>query len=153
MADHQQLLRDVGGSAEPPICYKQERVGPVYIGSDGESFPGWAGRVLNREGTGFVWFRQNQAGFVSEANAYRIPNEILHELRAMGVTIVLIAEEDTKTVYEWHISQFGDSVPKYAKPTNRKEVPMTFAYISESWGSYPNHCADVLIGDRVVSGE
>lgn len=147
----QQLLRDVGTPSEPPVCYKQKQVGPVYVASKGGIYPGYVGKILNRDQFGFVGFRRHEEHYHRNMEAYMLSDRVLEELRSLNVQLLLIAEDDTNTVYEWHIDQFTESVPQYAKGTNEKDEDQTFALVEDAWGCYDNHTPDVLIGEREVN--
>lgn len=147
----QQLLRDVGTPCEPPVCYKHEQVGPVYVMSKGEIYPGYVGNILNRDQFGFVGFRRHEDHYHRKMEAYMLSDTVLAELRELGVQLVLIAEEDTNRVYEWHISQFQESVPQHAKGSDEKDEDQTFVKVDDAWGTFDDHSGDVLIGEREVN--
>ncbi len=147
----QQLLRDVGGSPEPPVLYKDEQFGPISVVSKGRICPGYVGAVLCRERYGFVGFREHSSHYHRKKDAYVLSARVIDALRSAGVQTMLIAEEDTGTVYEWHISHFCHEMPKSGKSEREENERQLYAPIADTWGRFENHAADVLIGAREVN--
>lgn len=147
----QQRLRDVGEHPDPPILYKDRQLGPIPVRSKGEICPGYVGQVINREKYGFVGFREHRDHFHVKMGGYALSDRVLRSIRDAGVQLMLIAEEDTGRVYEWHLTQWQHEMPQHAKSEEEKDEDQTYAEAEEAWGVYDDHAADVMIGEREVN--
>jgi hypothetical protein len=147
----QQLLRDYGGDTEAPILYKDRQLGPIPVLSKGEICPGYIGQVLNRDQYGFVGFREHREHFHVKMGGYALSERVLRSIRTVGVQVMLIAEEDTGRVYEWHLSQWRNEMPQHGKSDDEKDEDQSYAEADEAWGVYDDHTQDVMIGDREVN--
>lgn len=147
----QRLLRDIGGEPDPPVLYKDRQLGPIPVLSKGEICPGYIGRLISRECYGFVGFRQHEEHFHVKMEAYMLSDRVLRAIRDTSAFRILIAEEDTDRVYEWHHSQWRHDVPQHAKGEDEKDEEQTYAPVSAAWGVYDDHASEVLIGEREVN--
>lgn len=147
--DDQQTLRDYFQSTPSrPILHKDAQVGPIYVESKGNIYPGYRGGIPARSAYGFVQFCERQKHYHRNEEAYMLSDKVLAYLRAKGCELILFAEEDTGTVYEFHETQFTESVPQRAKGTTEKDEDQTLVRVEENWGRYPDHAEFVLMGDR-----
>lgn len=148
----QQSLRNWQDDAKSrPILHKDTQVGPIHVKSKGNIFPGYRGWVPARESYGFVQFCERQKHYHRNEQAYMLSDKVLAYLRAKGCKTILIAEDDTGTVYEFHISEFNESVPQKAKGKNEKDEAQSMVRVSENWGQYADHADYVMVGSREVN--
>lgn len=144
----QTLLREVGGRVDPPVLYKDKQFGPISVVSKGKICPGYLGQVVTRDRYGFVGFREHSSHYHRKKDAYVLSTRVVNALRREGVQLMLIAEEDTGTVYEWHISHFAHEMPKSGKSDREANEPQLYAPVDDAWGVFENQTEDVLIGAR-----
>lgn len=152
MSDNQSSLREWGtGNQSRPILHKDTQVGPIYVESKGNIYPGYRGQIPSRQAYGFVQFCTRKNHYHRNEEAYMLSDKILAYLRAKDCAVILIAEEDTGTVYEFHERQFDTAVPQKAKGKREKDEDQTLVRVYENRGKYPDHAEHVMVGTREVN--
>ena len=146
--DDQQTLREYSPSQSRPILHKDAIVGPIHVPSQGQMYPGYRGPIPARDCYGFVQFCDREKHYHRNEEAYMLSDKVLAYLRAKGCERILIAEEDTGTVYEFHERQFNEDVPQRAKSKSEKDEDQSMVRVAENWGEYPNHAEHVMVGER-----
>lgn len=134
-----------------PILHKEMQLGPINVESKNGIFPGYIGHIPSRECKGFVQFCERAKHFHRKEEAYMLADKVLAILRAKGAERIIIAEEDTGTVYEFHERQWNTSVPQKAKGSKEKDEAQSMVRVSEHWGKWKNHAEFVLVGTREVN--
>lgn len=143
----QKRVRDYADMRKP-VLYKEEQLGPVPVPSKGRIYPGYVGHVTARRAYGFVGFRIHERHYHVNQEGYCLTLQVLRRMAAKGVRIVLIAEEDTGTVYEWHINDFDTEVPDKDKGPDEQDETQYSAQCETAAGVFEDHVDDVMIGPR-----
>lgn len=153
MSEDNQERLDTFSDSNPrrPVMFKDEQVGPIHVKSKGRIFPGYRGPIPARDAYGFVGFRRRDRHYHRNEAAYMLSEKVVDYIRAKGCTILLIAEDDTGDVYEFHESQFNEEVPQKAKGTDEKDEDQLMVRVSEHRGKFAEHADAVLVGDREVN--
>lgn len=148
MTDDQSSLRNWQQEQTRPILHKDQQVGPIFVQSKGRIYPGYRGPVPSRDAYGFVQFCTRAKHYHRNEEAYMLSDKVLTYLRAKGCAVILIAEEDTGTVYEFHETQWDESVPQRAKGKKEKDEAQSMVRVTENWGRYADHADYVMMGSR-----
>lgn len=147
----QQRLDAFSTPSNRPILHKELQAGPIHVESKGRIFPGYIGGVPARDCRGFVQFCTREEHYHRNEAAYMLSDKVLAYLRARDCECILIAEEDTGTVYEFHESQWTETVPQRAKGKREKDEDQSMVRVEENWGKYDDHAPYVLVGSREVN--
>ena len=134
-----------------PILHKDEQVGPIYVPSKGNIWPGYRGWIPARDEYGFVQFCDREPHYHRKMEGYALSDKVLVNIRSRGCKRILMAEEDTGDVYEFHESQFCNPMPKHAKGKDEKDEAQSYAKCEEAWGRFAGHAEYVLVGDREIN--
>jgi len=140
-------LRDFGAEGKrEPILYQDE---PVFVrlATKGETCIGYRGAIPSRREYGFVQFCNSREHFHRNEAGYALSERSLRKIRSYGCKVILIAEDDTNMVWEFHESQFQDYVAKKNNPDHDKD-PQLKVEILQNRGKWPDHVPYVLNGER-----
>lgn len=134
-----------------PILFKDEQVGPIHVESKGEIYPGYRGSIPALDAYGFVGFRKHDKHYHRNERAYMLTEKVVEYLRAKGCQYIMIAEDDTGTVYTFHESQWNEEVPQRAKGEDEKDEDQLMVKVHEHRGKFVEHAEHVMVGDREVN--
>lgn len=140
-------IRDFGSDdSRVPILHKDAAI-QCKVPGKGNIIVGYRGPIPARRAYGFVQFCTKKEHFHRNEAGYALSERVLRKLRTLGCCIVLFAEEDTGTVYEFHERQFTDQVAKKNNPKH-DEDPQRKVEIIQNRGKYHGHVSGVMVGDR-----
>lgn len=115
----------------------------VRLPDKGEILAGYRGPVPARQAYGFVQFCTRDSHRIRALDAYALSETLLTRIRKLGCKVVLFAETDTGTVYEFHERQFTEAVPRQYNPV--VDDPQRYVALDTCWASYPDHTEQVLL--------
>lgn len=113
----------------------------------GRAHVGYRGPVPARRVYGYVQFCTRRDHFHRNEEGYALSEKVLRKLRTVGCRLVLIAEEDTGIVYEFHERQFREQVSKRNNPKH-DEDPQRKVKVVNNRGKWHDHARHVLTGER-----
>lgn len=144
----QDRLDSYGVDYDKPVLVKDSKVSPIHTESRGTITPGYRGMIPYRNSYGFLRFCDRAGHYNDDVDGSVLIEKVKQHLASRGVETVLIAEEDTGAVYEYHIGQFDQRVPKTAKRGDAKDEPQLYAPSDHYYGKFEDHVEAVLATGR-----
>ncbi|WP_200531569.1 MULTISPECIES: hypothetical protein [unclassified Halorubrum] len=123
---------------EAPILKHQPRRHIRVPAPEMHGVAGTVGVLRGRDEVAYLSKRTREEHFYRKHRGYAVSDHIIDYLDRKGVNTVLIAEEDTRTVYEYHIKDFRDHG---IDTTDEPGDPQTCVPVSFAARTWENHAA------------
>lgn len=127
----------------PPVLHLDTTV-RLRVPGRGQITAGKRGPVPARRAYGFLQWRERERHHLHELDAYAMSESVLQRVRKLGCSVILFAETETKTVYEFHERQFDEELPKRYNP-NADQDEQLYVPLEEARGVYEDHTESVLL--------
>jgi hypothetical protein len=148
----QQRIGAFGESQSRPVLLRAREVAPINVGERDAYSPGVLGPVPARGVYGVVVPCRLSDRLRGDPPAFAMPDKVLTHLESRDVEIVLVADDESGDVYEFHISQFEGEVPKSDLPASQREERQRSVDLQHHRGRYSDHYQSVIVRTEGQNG-
>lgn len=138
-------LEEFSTDTRAPILHKDTEFTTKVPGKGRISM--YRGPIPARRAYGALQYRERDKHYHKNEEGYALSARVLRKLRTLGCQRILIAEEDTRCVYEFHEQQFTNQVAKHNNP-NHENDPQFVVKLENAWYKHEEHTDSVMVGER-----